>query len=94
MWPALRNGVLKILFDETAFLRWSRSAIMAAAFGGMSFADQVAEALGAPGAVKTIKVVSVACAGLALLFGAGDKTPQDVKDAAKVITSSGHKVAP
>lgn len=83
MWPALRNGVLKILFDETAFLRWSRSAIMAAAFGGMSFADQVADAIGSPGAVRAVKIVSIVCAGLALMFGAGDKTPAEVKELAK-----------
>ena len=79
MIPALKTLLRAFFLDETAFLRMSRALIMAIAAGGMGFAQDVADALGAPGAVRVVKTVSICCMGLALMLGAGDKTPPEVK---------------
>lgn len=77
MFPAIRAFIHAFFFNETAFLRISRALIMTIAAGGMGFAQDVASILGAPGAVKSVKIVSVVCMGLALMLGAGDKNPKE-----------------
>jgi hypothetical protein len=59
MLPLIRKLVVAFFLDELAFRRWLRGGLLALAGGGMAFAGDLADLIGAPGAVKTIKVASV-----------------------------------
>ena len=61
MWPMLKRVANAMLFDELAVRRWARGALLTFAAGGVAFADQLADLVHAPGAVKTIKVIAVIC---------------------------------
>lgn len=59
MLPLLRRIFFAFFLDELAFRRWARGLLLAFAGGGLAFADSLAELIGAPDAVKAIKVASI-----------------------------------
>ena len=83
MIPALRKFLHSLLFDETAFVRWVRAFILTVGASGLAYADQIASIIGAPTAVERVKKAAVVCMGLSILIGAGDKTPEAVKQMAR-----------
>lgn len=75
MIPLVRSIVLALLWDAAAVRRWARGASITFAVGGVAFADQLAVVIGAPGAVKTIKIVSLACAFIGGAISVGERNP-------------------
>lgn len=73
----LRRIFVAFLWDELAFTRWARGLMLMLAAGGMGFADQLAALIGAPGAVKTIKVAAVICGFLGGAITAGERNPRE-----------------
>jgi hypothetical protein len=71
--PLVRSIVYALLWDAAAVRRWLRGASIAFAVGGVAFADQLAGVIGAPGAVKTIKVVAALCAFIGGAISVGEK---------------------
>lgn len=59
MLPLIRKLLHSFFFDERAARRWLRGGLLAFAGGGLAFADQLSGLVGAPGAVKGIKIASV-----------------------------------
>jgi hypothetical protein len=63
--PLIHRVFFAFFLDELAFRRWVRGGLMGFAAGGLAFADQLGGLLGAPDAVKAIKVASVVCGFIA-----------------------------
>lgn len=78
MIPLIKRLVRAFLFDEGAVTGWIRGGMLMFAAGGIAFANEVAAIIEAPGAVKTIKLVAVACGFLAGAIRAGEKNPPAV----------------
>lgn len=66
LWDALLN-------DEMAVRRWLRAGLMAMAGSGLAFADQIAQTVGSPGAVKTVKITAVVCGFISVMINLGEK---------------------
>jgi hypothetical protein len=75
MIPLLKKLVYSLLWDELAAIRWLRGTLMTFAAGGIAFADQLADVLGMPTAVKVVKVTAIVCGFLAGAITAGQKNP-------------------
>ncbi len=75
MIPLIKELWNALLHDELKVRRWLRSLLMAFAGSGLAFADQMASAIGAPGAVKTIKIIAVICGFISVAINLGDKNP-------------------
>ncbi len=75
MIPLIKKLWEALLHDEMAVRRWLRVVIMTIGGSGLSYADQISAAIGAPGAVKVIKVLSVICMGLSVMINLGEKNP-------------------
>ena len=80
MIPFFKKFVQAFLFDDLAFIRWARGAMLGFAAGGIAFGDQLAGIIGAPGAVKAIKITAVCCGFVAGAITAGQKNPKEVTD--------------
>lgn len=76
MIPLLKHLADRFLHDELFIRRWSRAVLGALAGSGYAFADQLAELLGEPDSLKTIKVAAVVAGFLALAITAGEKNPK------------------
>lgn len=83
MIPLIKRLLYKFLFDEGAVTGWIRGAMLTFGAGGIAFADQVADIIGAPGAVKTIKLLAVGCAFVGGAIRAGEKNAPREADNAK-----------
>ncbi len=75
MIPLIKKLVHAFLFDEGAVTGWIRGFFLTAAAGGVAFADQVAEALGDPGAAKIVKITAIVCGFIGGTIRAGEKNP-------------------
>ena len=73
MIPLIKRLVRSFLFDEGAVTGWIRGAMLMFAASGIAFADQIAEVMDMPGAVKTIKLTAVICGFFAGAIRAGEK---------------------
>ncbi|MEM2161033.1 MAG: hypothetical protein QXN55_08780 [Candidatus Nitrosotenuis sp.] len=73
MIPLIKKLAKALLYDELTFVRWARGIAIGMSAGGVAFADQLAEAIGAPGAVKTIKITAAICGLAGGMITAGQK---------------------
>lgn len=87
MWPAVRDGFVSFFTNKTYFMsiwdKWVakvRGAVMmfgaAIAIPGTGFAERIEAVVGA----KWRPAVGLALMGLALMFRAGDRTPENIKN--------------
>lgn len=76
MIPLLRSVIHALLWDAMAARRWLRGAMLAFSGGGLAFADNLAGIVGAPGAVKAIKVAAVVCGFVAGAISVGEPNPK------------------
>jgi hypothetical protein len=77
MIPFFRKFFRALFFDELSFVRWARGSMILFAAGGVGFADSIAVLVGAPGAVKTIKIFALVCGFLGGAITAGERNPKD-----------------
>lgn len=75
MIPLVRRLFRALLWDELAVRRWLRGGALAFAAGGIAFADQLASIVGAPGAVRGIKIAAVICGFVGGAITAGERNP-------------------
>ena len=73
MFPLVKRIFHSFFLDEQAFTRWLRGGGVMLAVGGVAFADQLASVVGAPGAVKWIKIASMVAGFLGLANAAGQR---------------------
>ena len=94
MFPLVKRVFRSFFLDEQAFTRWVRGGGVMLAVGGVAFADQLAGIVGAPGAVKWIKVAAMACGFLGLANAAGQKNDSPEVTAEKLRAVGALSVAP
>lgn len=85
MIPLIKRLIHTFLFNEGAVVGWIRGTMLTFAVSGVAFADQLSELIGAPGYVKTIKVVAIICGFIGGVIRAGEMNakPQPPKDDGK-----------
>ena len=91
MFRWLFNKVRAFFFDEAQFEKMGsaavaniRSALMVAGLTSVAFSEQIA-AYTDPALQPKIKLAGIVVSGLAMMFRAGDKTPENVKGLADAV---------
>ncbi len=76
MIPFFKRFFKAFFNDELSFIRWTRGLVQTMGVSGAVYADQIAQTIGAPSAVKIIRWVAVGCAFVAGAITAGEKNPK------------------